>query len=233
MRDFPRLARVPIRMKTSTRQSPVSLAALLLALAGFTGCNGADGGGNQQFVEPDWIHTGDTPTNDNTTVDPAPTATPTATATPSPTPTPTATSSPIPTSELYTGPEEVAPFVEKFVADALIQGVDVLPDMKNPKLTIQIKSLDAYGSSTIGLCETGGGLRRVTFDPDFWNAVDDTQKELLSHHELGHCVLYRGHDSSLLSTGKYDSIMYPIIMSSSTYLGNYDHYQEELYSTAK
>jgi hypothetical protein len=127
----------------------------------------------------------------------------------------------------------MAKYVDKFVADALIQDVDVLPDMKNPKLTIQIKSLDAYGSSVIGLCETGGGLRRVTFDPDFWNNVDETQRELVAHHEFGHCILYRAHNSSTLSSGKYASFMYPIIMSNATYTNNYDYYQEELFSTAK
>ena len=113
-----------------------------------------------------------------------------------------------------------------------LQGVDVTADVSNPKLTIRIASLDSRGSSTIGLCETGGGLRRVTFDPDFWNSVSETQRELLAHHELGHCVLYRGHRSELLSTGKYASIMYPIIMSSSTYMANYDYYQNELCTQA-
>jgi hypothetical protein len=125
----------------------------------------------------------------------------------------------------------VAKYVQKFIDDAKAQGVDVVEDMSNPKLQIQIKSLDSYGSSVIGLCESGG-IRRVTFDPDFWNSVSETQKELLAHHEFGHCLLYRGHTTATLSSGAYGSIMYPIIMSSSTYLNNYDFYQKELFSSS-
>lgn len=168
---------------------------------------------------------------------PRPSVTPTPTTTPSPTPTitpspsPTITPSPTPTSgPIYSGPAELEKYVLKFVDDAKIQGKNVLPDMKNPMLTIQIKSLDQYGSTVIGLCESGGGQRRVTFDPDFWNVVSETQRELLVHHELGHCVLYRPHRSDLLSTGKYASIMYPVIMTSSTYTSNFNYYQNELFT---
>jgi hypothetical protein len=133
-------------------------------------------------------------------------------------------------NDLYTGVPELEKYILKFIDDAQIQGVDVLPDMKSPKLEVRIASLDAWGASTIGLCETSGGLRRVTFDPDFWNRVSETQREILAHHELGHCVLYRGHRSATLSSGLYASVMYPIIMGSSTYTGNYDYYQDELFT---
>lgn len=195
---------------------------------GLSACNGESD--TAHFVEPDWIH--DPGSDDGSSTSPSPT--PTVTATPTPTPTPTTTPSPGPTGTgLYSGPAEMAPYVDKFVADALIQGVDVIPKMKNPGLTIKIASLDAYGSGVIGLCETGSGTRRVTFDPDFWNTVSETQRELVAHHEFGHCILYRPHNSTLLSSGKYASIMYPLIMSSATYTSNYDHYQEELFSTAQ
>lgn len=229
------------------RNSYLFLASALSL--GLAACNGTSESFSQ--VEPDWIHNNGpatpTPVSDPADAEPQPTAspqpsqspsttpspspTPTPTVTPMPSPTVSVTPSPVPTgSDLYTGPAEVEPYVQKFIADALIQGVNVLPDMTNPKLQIRIASLDAYGSSVIGLCETGGGLRRVTFDPDFWNSVSDTQKELVAHHELGHCVLYRPHRSTLLSSGAYASIMYPIIMSSSSYQNNYAYYQEELFT---
>jgi len=145
--------------------------------------------------------------------------------------------SPLPTSgtdasSLYTGPAELAKYVSKFVDDAKLQGKDVRPEMSGPKLQIRVQSLDSYGSSVIGLCETSSNLRRVTFDPDFWNNVSETQRELLAHHELGHCVLYRGHRTAVLSSGIYASLMYPIIMKSSTYQNNYDYYQDELFNYA-
>lgn len=160
---------------------------------------------------------------------PAPSSDPSpdSTSSPDPTPTPTADA-----TALYTGPTEVSKYVAKFVADGLIQGVDVTPDMSGPKLSIRIASLDSYGSSVIGLCETSSNLRRVTFDPDFWYSVSETQREILAHHELGHCVLFRGHRTSILSSGIYASIMYPQIMKSSTYTSNYDYYQDELFQYA-
>jgi len=172
-------------------------------LAGLAACDEADQAQSQN-IEDDWVH------------NPAPN-------TPAPEPTP-------PAEDVYTGPAEVGKYVLKFIEDAGRKGLDVLPDMQDPKLDIRIASLDSWGSSTIGLCETGSNRRRVTFDPDFWNAVSETQKELLAHHELGHCVLYRGHRTALLETGKYASIMYPIIMGTSTYQNNYDYYQEELFT---
>lgn len=193
---------------------PVSLFCALAFLA-MAACNGTDA--NRAPLS----------------VDDRPTATPTATptSTPAPTPTGTATPSPVPTSgQLYKGPADVEKYVLKFIDDAKIQGIDVLPDMKNPLLEIRIAKLDSYGSSVIGLCETAGNQRRVTFDPDFWDAVSEPQRELLAHHELGHCVLYRRHRSDLLDSGAYASIMYPIIMSSSTYDKNYAYYQEELFT---
>lgn len=217
-------------MGRSIRRPSLVLIATVLVSTSLLACNGTDSNtansvANDWEVGPPLALPTETPGPVETA---APVPTPTATATPTPTPTPTV--SPTPTTSLYTGPADVAKYVQKFVDDAKIQGIDVTPDMSNPKLEIRIASLDAYGSSTIGLCQSSGTMRRVTFDPDFWNSVSETQRELLAHHEFGHCVLYRGHRSDTLATGAYASIMYPIIMSSSTYTNNYDYYQDELFT---
>lgn len=165
---------------------------------------------------------------------PAPTASPSPTRSPSPSPSPSPTRSPSPTptsgTSLYTGPAELEKYVVKFVDDAKAQGVDVLPYMKNPKLVLKIQSLDSYGSSTIGVCVSSSTKREVSVDPDFWTSASEARRELLMHHELGHCVLDRRHRSDLLSSGNYASLMYPSIMPSRTYTSNYDYYQDELFS---
>jgi len=204
-------------------------AVSAFVLLGLTACNGETGGvptthltgpgGTETTGEISTVIPSNTSSGTDPKTDPTPV--------PSPTPTPSPTTN---TTDLYTGPAEIAKYVQKFIDDAKIQGVDVVPDMKGPKLTIQIAGLSNYGSSVIGLCESGTNLRRVTLNPSFWNSVNDTQKELLVHHELGHCVLYRGHDTSTTASGAVDSIMYPVIMSSSTYLNNYAHYQVELFT---
>lgn len=187
-------------------KGPATAAALAVVMGfGLSACKGES---TSKVLEPDWIH--------NTE------------PTPKESPEPTPSGSP---TDLYTGPAEVAKYVQKFIDDGKAQGVDVIPDMASPKLQIRIASLDSWGSSVIGLCETGG-LRRVTFDPDFWNSVSETQREILAHHELGHCVLYRGHNSKTLLSGAVASIMYPQIMASSTYLNNIGYYLDELFSYA-
>jgi hypothetical protein len=82
------------------------------------------------------------------------------------------------------------------------------------------------------LCSSGGGRRIVTFDTTFWNSVDDVRRETLVNHELGHCILNRGHTSAKLSTGEYASIMTPYILSRATYLAHYTYYINELFSNA-
>lgn len=190
----------------SSKRRPI-LSVMVLVALGLTACNGPGSDLASNLLK-------------NGKLGPVPTD--------SPTPAP---SSP-PTTSLYDGPADVAKYVQKFVDDGKIQGVDVVPSMDGPKLTIRISSLDSVGSSVIGLCETGNNLRRVTFDPDFWNSVDETQRELLTHHELGHCVLSRAHDNSLLSSGEYASIMYPILLANTPYLNNQSYYLGELFSQA-
>jgi hypothetical protein len=156
---------------------------------------------------------------------------PSAPSTPAPAPVPTVPATPgTPIAgELFTGPAELAKYVQRFADDAQAQGNDVSARL-SPDLQIQFGSLDAYGSGVIGLCETSGSMRQVTFDPDFWDQVSETQRQLLVHHELGHCVLYRAHRSELLSSGAYASIMYPIILSSATYTANPAYYLNELFT---
>lgn len=227
-----------------------TLVLSLTGLAGLTGCNGTNAA---TAPDNDWIQhpepsvpvTHDPaqpatpPETPNLSDPPAPAPAPliTPSTVPQPSPSPTTTPTPVPSATptpapLYSGPAELEKYVNLFVDDAKAQGVNVLPDMKSPTLQIRIASLDAYGVYVIGLCETGSGLRRVTLDPDFWNNVSDTQRGLLLHHELGHCVLYRAHRSDLLSSGAYASIMYPIIMTSTTYLNNQAYYQQELFGQA-
>jgi len=220
-------------MKTRTL-TLVSTLALIGASSGtLTACNSSEAAKKQ--IESDWVH--DTGPQDSTggginpTPDPSPTLPPTPTPTP-PVPTPSPSTPTPPTPELYSGETSFAPYVQKFVDDASNQGISLTQEMKSDPVEIVRASLDYLGSGVIGLCETGYGGRKVTLDPDFWDVVSETQKELLMHHELGHCILYRPHRSTFLSSGKEASIMYPIIMSSSTYLNNASYYLNELFTWA-
>lgn len=170
---------------------------------------------------------------------PVPSPSPTVTPTPVPTPSPSPTPKPYDVDALFDAVDadraKVRAFVAKFVDDAAEGGDDVLPLFnRSPKLKIRIASLDSWGDTTIGLCEWSNSVRRVTFDPDFFDRVSDTQKLLLSHHELGHCILDRGHRTSVIpfSDGHNHqaSIMYPSIFGSNQYLTHREYYLDELFS---
>ncbi len=208
---------------------PKLLLTLALSTAlSFSACQSSDTAKRQ--IENDWIDDSTPPTSETPLEPSQPIVPPPPSPTPSPDPEPTVSPTPFPVADLYSGPESLAPFVEKFVQDAKSQGLDLLDEMKSNRVRIQIGSLDSLGSGVIGLCETGYGSRTVTLDPDFWNVVSDTQKRLLMHHELGHCILYRPHRSTFLTTGREASIMYPIILSSATYAANEEYYLNELFT---
>lgn len=143
-----------------------------------------------------------------------------------PTPTPV---EPKPPLAFYKGDKQFKRYVENFIADGLIQGNKSM-STSNPDLEIKLGDLSQYGSGVIGLCETGVGLRRVTFSLNFWNNVSDSQKNLLAHHELGHCVLYRPHRTESFGDNTPRSIMYPVIMATSIYDNAFEYYQNELFT---
>jgi hypothetical protein len=151
---------------------------------------------------------------------PTPTATPTATPTPTPSPSPTSVDYP------YIGPTELQPYVNKFIDYGAKYGRNL--DVSD--VIIQFGSLAQYGSGVIGLCELSGSMPRVTLNDKWWYQVDQTQRLLLFLHELGHCSLYRQHLTSKNTDGNPVSIMYPLIISNSTYVPNKDAYDRELYT---
>lgn len=192
--------------------------------------------------------------------DPVPSPSPDPEPTPSPSPEPSPEPSPSPSPEPEPTPEptpeppldvdalfsasdstraKVREYVKKFVEDGLKQNFDTVPLFKNgPKLKIQIASLDYLGSSVVGLCAYSSSHRTVTLDPDFFNTSNSqARNEVLVHHELGHCILDRRHRTAKGyippdSTYHELSIMYPSMLSKSTYTFHYEWYQSELYGEA-
>lgn len=158
---------------------------------------------------------------------PVPDPIPTEVPNPPNPPVPEPTAPPSPEPVFYLGDAEFQPYVNKFIADGLIQGVPL--STKSPDLHINFGDLSQYGAGVVGLCDMSSG-RSITISTKFWNNVSDVQKELLLHHELGHCVLYRPHREDKFADGREKSIMYPIILKESVYTPNYDYYQKELYT---
>ena len=57
-----------------------------------------------------------------------------------------------------------------------------------------------------GKCKLGK-IKQITINESLWQKLDTLQRELLIFHELGHCVLGRGHKNETFPTGECKSIM--------------------------
>ena len=63
-------------------------------------------------------------------------------------------------------------------------------------------------ASVAGHCKYGSHIdNEVTIDSGFWSRSNNTLREFVVFHELGHCVLLRDHDESVLSNGTCESLM--------------------------
>lgn len=118
-----------------------------------------------------------------------------------------------------------APYVERFEAHAIEYDYDVHID----NLIFQFGDLTSKGWD--GQCEQGGNVKvpTITINTKSWARMDDLSKEALIFHELGHCVLERGHNSETYPDGSPVSIMHPYGVVGATYKKNLDHYLRDLF----
>lgn len=88
-----------------------------------------------------------------------------------------------------------------------------------------------------GACFSGGSaMPHVEIDRNSWGLYDHWMREQLVFHELGHCVLNRGHDSREITVaGKkmVRSIMHPRMLQENLFLMHRDYYLRELFSGIK
>lgn len=94
------------------------------------------------------------------------------------------------------------------------------------KVSIPIYISKIKSDSTIGLCygfKQSIMFKFIILDETYWNESDMYDRESLVFHELGHCVLNKDHDASMVSFFYFldyrpKSIMHP-----------YSFYQYRLY----
>ena len=68
----------------------------------------------------------------------------------------------------------------------------------------------------------------IEIDPIYWNEASDTEKEVLLFHEMGHCVLNKEHNETVLTDFNMPkSIMYPYVFNN-PYSRYRDYYVNEL-----
>jgi hypothetical protein len=111
--------------------------------------------------------------------------------------------SPKPT--IYQIDEELLPYLETFLTEANNRGVEF--DAEN-----LILEFGTAVDEVCGECSNpgNGGQRKVTIVRSSlcWLDAPSQNREALVFHELGHCLLKRGHRDDKLPNGAVSSIMY-------------------------
>lgn len=113
---------------------------------------------------------------------------------------------PAPEPAQYTVPAEVEPYVQRFRNEIRQRGL--MPATDNLIITFG----QTTGSDVCGQCllETGK-TPRITLSTDLfcWQKASDNERECLVFHELGHCLLKRGHRLGRFPNNAYVSLMNP------------------------
>ena len=99
---------------------------------------------------------------------------------------------------------ELLPHFEAFQKEAANYGFNI--DFKAAGVTAEIESINR--GSVAGTCTTNGhDLRHIAIDRSFWSRASHLTREMIIFHELGHCVLGRGHEEGTFQNGICQSIM--------------------------
>lgn len=113
---------------------------------------------------------------------------------------------------------ELAPLVDKF------------KDLYKIQFNIRVEFFD-LDSPSAGMCYSwSNGHREIDIDQEEFEYMDEYEQEILVFHELGHCILNRGHDDTDYA-GDWigpNSIMNPYIFSGETYFEHRKYYRDEL-----
>jgi hypothetical protein len=106
----------------------------------------------------------------------------------------------------YDVPQQFEPFVQQFVTEAAARGRHI---------TINNLIIKYELSTNTSLCATSNvitaanDVQKIISIKSVNCWLNDAQLETMIFHELGHCILGRQHDNSLMPNGDPRSIMYP------------------------
>ncbi len=82
----------------------------------------------------------------------------------------------------------------------------------------------------IGQCRTRkNDYSRVQIAKDYFEVSDEIEREALMLHELGHCILYKGHNNSELSDACPASILNKNVPVAACLGAHWEEYLDELF----
>lgn len=85
-----------------------------------------------------------------------------------------------------------------------------------------------------GTCRTSAiQTPLITINRQLWQNMDESRREALIFHEIGHCILGRPHDDTEINEGGHsrpESVMSTYLLDSHTYQSNRSAYIQELFT---
>jgi hypothetical protein len=96
-------------------------------------------------------------------------------------------------------PEEVQPYVDRFVAEATTRGKVI--DWSD--ISLEITFQDDLADTLAAFCNDG----TIVISRLFWETRSDNHREAMIFHELGHCILHREHHNAILPNDEWLSLM--------------------------
>lgn len=115
-------------------------------------------------------------------------------------------------------------YIEQFEFDAYRYGRSLIIN----DLVVEFADIESpYEDRVIlGKCRSGDSQRppRIQIDREHWPKLNSIHKEILMYHELGHCILNRGHIDEV------SSIMNTFLLSWYAYDTNEFYYLNELFN---
>lgn len=107
---------------------------------------------------------------------------------------------------VYNVPPEFEPYVQRFITEAKARGHTITIN----NLIIQYESTQSFQyCAASNVVSSQNNVQKVITVNSHTCWQNNAQLETLLFHELGHCILGRDHDMSLLPRGYAKSIMYP------------------------
>jgi len=107
---------------------------------------------------------------------------------------------------IYNVPAEFEPYVKRFISEAKARGHNITID--NLIIKYDAVSSSVYCATSNVISSQNDVQKIILVNPQTcWQ--NDVQLEALIFHELGHCILGRNHDISLMPRGDPKTIMYP------------------------
>ena len=115
-------------------------------------------------------------------------------------------------------------YLSRFTSEAEYRGVVV----NTMHLTMQFDLDRGEPEDVVGTCDVYEAVPTIKVDRAAWNEMPEGNREELVFHELGHCLLKRGH-CDVLADGKRLSIMSSRIEDAGEYNKRREEYVDELF----